>query len=215
MLREQHIFRKSLCLILILSLILLPVGCKNTSSDAVTYLEQTSEKQLIHLMELAACTQIHPANSCRKGFSSPTDLSSADLYNLFEVNVEQSTLNQYYWEDDEQYHIPVNTVTAFLENYFLDFQFDPVSLISDGRNITLEENDTVLVTSGIVGFSANIADFLTIEKTEILSSDFVSVTAVYQWPEDPSFVYYTLSLQIKNGHPYLNKLTIERQRSSE
>ena len=73
-------------------------------------------------MELAACTQIHPANSCRKGFSSPTDLSSADLYNLFEVNVEQSTLNQYYQEDDKQYHIPVNTVTAFLENYFLDFQ---------------------------------------------------------------------------------------------
>lgn len=166
-------------------------------------------------MELAACTQIHPANSCRKGFSSPTDLSSADLYNLFEVNVEQSTLNQYYQEDDKQYHIPVNTVTAFLENYFLDFQFDPVSLISDGRNITLEENNTVLVTSGIVGFPANIADFLTIEKTEILSSDFVSVTAVYQWPEDPSFVYYTLSLQIKNGHPYLNKLTIERQRSSK
>lgn len=44
MLREQHIFRKSLCLILILCLILLCVGCKNTSSDAVTYLEQTSEE---------------------------------------------------------------------------------------------------------------------------------------------------------------------------
>lgn len=98
------------------------------------------------------------------GFKNTSELSSNGLYNFFCCFCDQMELKEYWNEQDQKYHIPIQFVRNTLDCYFEGYHFDP-------RKITYhcgyQADKQVFEASGIPGFDLRKdgVDFCSVTQT--------------------------------------------------
>lgn len=197
-----------LAIVIILTLSL--VACKDKDDSlpqklrdltlSQQFMETISDDDLLYIVRLANTTQVHPGNDIRKGFDSTAALSSDDLFNFF-LNVfseDESAMEACYQSSDQRYHIPVQTVNDYLNQYFTGYTFIPEQ-ISAWDYYNQEEN--AFVQLGVLGFGMDGPNWTEISKIEVISEDIILIQAIsYDRIEDENSdkvsVTFTLQLRI-------------------
>lgn len=183
---------------------------------AEQFLSEKNDHDLLSMLEYVRTTQLHPGNKIRRGFAAASELSSDDLYNFF-LNVFESDISMppCFQESDQNYHIPVQTVTDTLDRYFEGYHFNPTQVtLLDAYNA--QEN--AFIQADVVGFGLG-PSWLEITKKEAISSDMVQLKAIdYNKADDPESneisASYTLVLKItQDGYRYVSCI-MERAESS-
>ena len=99
-------------------------------SALVSFLEDYSVRDMKDLfMTISAAALPNRADSKDPfpyyGFKNTSELSSNGLYNFFCTFCDQTKLEEYWNEQDQKYHIPIQFVRSTLDQYFEGYQFIP------------------------------------------------------------------------------------------
>ncbi len=117
--------QKLFALLLVIAVLLCLGACANNTAKPLTpaqkYLNSTSDEDLFNEFEKAC----YIGTNGTMGFAKVSDISSDDLYRFANMTVDLDTMNKWYHDADQKYHIPLSDITALLDKYFEKYTFVP------------------------------------------------------------------------------------------
>lgn len=152
---------------------------EETSSGPETTLAQVDEATLQQYVE-------KPEIALGESFvfQSAAELATQQLFDFYLATVDGAAAEEYL-QEDQLYHIPTAAITKFLDQYFVDYQFDPTELgeynmaedtvdvagliVAEGNEVTVVSSQMEDTQQTIVIQVANEAGEELYQKTYVLT----------------------------------------------
>jgi len=182
-------------------------------TPAGNFVATTTDDELNEIVDLALGLITPTSNySSVIEFSSPSQLSSFNLFEFFARVTPYDEMRLWYKEENRSYHVPAKNITAVLDEYLDRYTFDPNSVFPDSNSYNEAEDILTFLYFGV-----NWPYECKTENVEAVSDEMVGIDiAYYDWSllTEP-ILKMRLTIKITDdGYRYISFIETEPEAAS-